>query len=150
MCQRGHTELRVAGGSLIAAHGNACHQPGDDDSMSRRCVICDGPAEVKGAGGVRACAEHVLAIADHRPLWMRLPDPDEEQMSLEALVACGALSPEGAEMTRELMSSLQQWATSGPDIDLEAMRRETEGSSGAAGLELLAELRDDPAAELPG
>lgn|ERR1022692_2822469 len=92
--------------------------------MARRCHVCGEAAVARGAGGVRACGEHLAVLASKRPIWLRLPDPDDEPVSLDELVASGALSPEGAELTRDMIAGLQQWAQDGPPVDLAALAAE--------------------------
>jgi len=80
----------------------------------RGCQTCGGPAEVKGSGGARSCLEHIMDIAEHRPLWMRLPEPRDD-LDLAALEASGALSPEGAAYLREELAALDQLAAEAGD-----------------------------------
>jgi hypothetical protein len=62
-----------------------------------------------------------------------------DERELAFLRECGALSPEGAELVREVLSGLEQWAADGPPVDLVALPAQAEADR----LTLLAEIQDD-------
>ena len=69
---------------------------------------------------------------------MQRRHPGDER-ELAFLKECGALSPEGAELVREVLSELEQWAADGPPVDLVTMRAQAEADR----LALLAEIEHD-------